>query len=82
MTLTEDQQAAIYRAVLPLDRMRQEVFIAALTNLFGDRSTIGDGELYRMLRELQHAHMRTYPSATGMGAEPQRGKTRIVYPRE
>jgi hypothetical protein len=64
MTLTDEQHNAIYRALRPLDRNQQNAFMAQLINLFGDRQSIGDGELYRCLRDLQRRHISMYPERT------------------
>jgi hypothetical protein len=53
MTLTEDQQQAVQRAIYPLEQFQRDRFMAALEILFAGR--IGDGELFRMLRDLRSA---------------------------
>ena len=58
-----NQIDAVQRAIQPLDPLTQHVFVAALNNVLGDRLTIGDGELFRMLREFQRKHIKTYPKA-------------------
>jgi hypothetical protein len=56
--------------MLPLDQMQKETFLSALNSLFGDRNVVGDGELYRTLRELQRIHLKTYPNSTYMKRAP------------
>jgi hypothetical protein len=58
MKLSVDQQVAIQRAVRPLHWSQRDAFLAALRNVFFDRSDVGDGELYQILRELQDIHRR------------------------
>jgi hypothetical protein len=70
MTLTDEQQIAVRRAIQPLDRIQRDAFLAALNSLFGERRSIGDGELYHMLRELQRIHF-AYP----MSGEPSWGQS-------
>jgi hypothetical protein len=50
--LTDEQQAAVMRACQPLQVPERQAFLASLTQLLRDRSDVGDGELFRMLREL------------------------------
>jgi hypothetical protein len=64
MIFTDDQDAAVRRAVHPLDHMQREAFMYALSILLTDRATVGDGELYQMLRDLQRVHM-IYPEVRG-----------------
>jgi hypothetical protein len=65
MALTEKQMDAVYRAIHPLEPVQQEAFLAALNNLYAEQKTVGDGELYRTLRELQKIHMDgAYPTRT------------------
>jgi len=63
MTLTDDQLAAVRRAIEPLDRLQQDAFVAALNKLLANRRTVGDGELYAMLRDLQRIHVGVYPNS-------------------
>jgi hypothetical protein len=43
--------------------LERDAFLAALLQQFAGRTEIGDGELFRTLRELQRQHFRP-PSAT------------------
>jgi hypothetical protein len=63
LKLTDSQQWQVIRATNPLDMLQRDAFLAALLQQFADRTEIGDGELFRTLRELQRQHFRP-PSAT------------------
>jgi hypothetical protein len=54
--LTEGQQSAVLRAANPLERYQREAFMTALSLLLNNRNEIGDGELFRLLRDLQREH--------------------------
>jgi len=56
MPLTDDQQTAVLRAAYPLQPHQRSAFMATLYTLLEGRHSIGDGELYRVLRELQRQH--------------------------
>ena len=60
---TDSQQWQVIRATNPLDMLERDAFLAALLQQFAGRTEIGDGELFRTLRELQRQHFRP-PSAT------------------
>jgi hypothetical protein len=75
MLLTDKQNEAIARAIYPLDKLHQDAFIASLRILLADRQQIGDGELFRLLRELQKIHMESYPDRTSTQRH-LRGKAR------
>jgi hypothetical protein len=64
LILTEHQQSLVLNAVRPLDRPQREALLDGLTHRIGDRSEIGDGELFRLLRDLQREHFQ-YPRMTG-----------------
>jgi hypothetical protein len=53
LLLTDAQQSAVLRATNPLDRLQRDEFIAQLLVAFAGREEIGDGELYRAVRQLQ-----------------------------
>jgi hypothetical protein len=53
--LTDDQQSAVIRAANPLDRTQRDAFIAQLLVAFAGRDEVGDGELFRALRDLQRS---------------------------
>lgn len=63
LKLTDSQQWQVIRATNPLDMLQRDAFLAALLQQFAGRTEIGDGELFRTLRELQRQHFRP-PSAT------------------
>jgi hypothetical protein len=54
--LSDKQQSAILSAVNPLERYQREAFLTALTLLLEGKSELGDGELFRILRDLQKIH--------------------------
>jgi hypothetical protein len=56
--LSEGHQRAVIQAAQPLPPVRREVFYAAVAHLFQGRADVGDGELFRTLRELQREHLR------------------------
>ena len=66
MTLTDQQVTAIARAVRPLQPHEEAAFLTKLKALLADRDEIGDGELARMLRNLQRQHFRP-PTNTEVG---------------
>ena len=61
--LTDRQQSAVLRAANPLEAYQREAFITALSLLLKNHNEIGDGELFRILRELQREHY-DFPSMT------------------
>jgi hypothetical protein len=58
ISLSDGQLSAIMRASQPLEPAQRSTFLSALATLFQGRSQIGDGELERVLRELQREHFR------------------------
>ena len=58
LTLTEQQELAVINAARPLAPIEQKAFLMALHGLLANRSEVGDGELSRLLRELQRKHFR------------------------
>jgi hypothetical protein len=52
----------ILRAATPLERYQREAFMTALALLLQGRKEIGDGELFRILRDLQREHF-DFPAA-------------------
>jgi hypothetical protein len=54
--LSEKQQTAVLNATQPLDPYQREAFMIALVQLLAGRTAVGDGQLYRMIRELQRIH--------------------------
>jgi hypothetical protein len=66
MILTDAQALAIVHATRPLQEHEQAAFLEALAALLAGRDTIGDGELGRVLRELQRQHFRP-PTDTEIG---------------
>jgi hypothetical protein len=59
--LTAEQMKFLLQAARPLAPVRREGFLGDVANaLGGQRGDIGDGELHRLVRELQSRHME-YP---------------------
>ena len=63
MALTAAQADAVWRAAGVLDRHDQHAFLAEVARQFAGRDEIGDGELFRRLRELQRQH-HIFPLST------------------
>ena len=63
LVLSDRQQKAVLDATFALDELQRHAFLGSLTLLLADRTEIGDGELFRILRELQRAHFH-FPIAT------------------
>jgi hypothetical protein len=55
MLLTDAQQSAVIRATNALDGTQRDALIGQLLLAFAGREEIGDGELYRALRQLQQS---------------------------
>ena len=75
MNLSEQQVIAVIHATRPLQPNERTAFLTALETLLVDRSDIGDGELFRALRDLQHKHFKS-PTKAEVGG-PDAGKKRI-----
>jgi hypothetical protein len=59
VTLSDQQQDAIFNAARPLQPSERLAFMAALAELLvGCKRSLGDGELARTLRDLQRQHFR------------------------
>ena len=58
MNFTEPQSLAIIHASRPLQPQDRAKFLDELQGRLIDRSEIGDGELHRVLRELQRKYLR------------------------
>jgi hypothetical protein len=57
MLLSEAQLDAIHRAALPLPRTARDKFLQALAERLGSLDhEVGDGELHRIIVELQRAY--------------------------
>jgi hypothetical protein len=63
LVLSDRQQKAVLDATFALDELRRDAFLGSLTLLLADRTEIGDGELFMILRELQREHFH-FPIAT------------------
>jgi hypothetical protein len=65
--LSVPQQDAVSRAIRPLSEPEQRAFL--LSRLLANRTAeLGDGELFRLLRELQAANFRPPAMVTNHGA--------------
>jgi hypothetical protein len=62
MNLTEPQTLAIIHASRPLAPTERGAFLEALQSQLAKHSEIGDGQLHRLIRDLQRQYFR--PSAT------------------
>jgi hypothetical protein len=54
--LTDEQLAAVTQATRPLQPHARATFLEELAAALRDHSEIGDGLLFRTLRQLQHKH--------------------------
>ena len=62
IALTDEQQDAILNVARPLDREERVLFMAALAELIAARrSSPGEGELMRVLRDLQARYFHPPP---------------------
>ena len=57
ISLTDDQLKRLTIVVGPLHPVEREPFLRALAILMGGHGEIGDGEFYRVLRELKRQHV-------------------------
>ncbi len=53
LRLTDDQLSAVFAAAQPLARHAREDFLEALAARLGQCSELGDGAVYRVIREVQ-----------------------------
>ena len=58
ISLSDQQLEAVFAATRPLQPPEREAFLTALAVLYAGRSEIGDGELFRSIRELQREHFK------------------------
>jgi hypothetical protein len=58
MTLTDPQQLAVIHATRPLAPTERAAFTNALAAMLAGRHDVGDGELGRMLKDLQRKHFK------------------------
>jgi len=64
---TDDQLSAVFAAARPIAVDRRDAFLTDVDAQFASRSAIGDGELFRVLLQLQRRHC-DYPDTTGVPA--------------
>ena len=73
VTISDAQQQQILSIAAPLDRDERLLFMAALAELIAARrSSPGEGELMRVLRDLQGRYFQSRP--TDLEVRPTRGK--------
>jgi hypothetical protein len=53
LALTDEQLSALLRASAPLDRDLREPFLLAVAKALQGREPLGDGEVFRTIREVQ-----------------------------
>jgi hypothetical protein len=53
LALTDEQLSALLRASAPLDRDLREPFLLAVARALQGREPLGDGEVFRVIREVQ-----------------------------
>jgi hypothetical protein len=58
MNLTESQSLAVIHATRPLAPIVRTAFLTALQGMLAGRSEIGEGGLFRTLRDLQRKFFR------------------------
>ena len=58
MTLTAAQEIAVIYASRPLQPQERAAFLDELKARLANRSEVGDGELFRAMRELQRKHLK------------------------
>jgi hypothetical protein len=51
--LSAEQQTIVLNAIAPMQQAERNAFLLALTQLLAGRTTVGNGQLYRMIRDLQ-----------------------------
>jgi hypothetical protein len=73
LSFTDAQMQMIRDASLPLDRFIRSAFLESVAVYFRGQTEVGDGELSRCLRELQHGFLN-YPR-TNRGARSHYGGT-------
>jgi hypothetical protein len=56
LKLTDDQLSAVMRAAAPLAPFQREQFLQELAAALQGQQEIGDGALYRAIREVQRKH--------------------------
>ena len=65
LALSDAQMTALLRAAQPLDRDLREPFLLAVARALQGRRPLGDGEVFRTIREVQreflHPPIESYP---------------------
>jgi hypothetical protein len=72
MPLTEPQTVAVIHALLPLEPVQRTLALLDLLLFLDERPSVGDGELYRELVQLQRMHF-AYPCDQTTAEVPYRG---------
>jgi hypothetical protein len=67
LALTDDQMSALLRAAQPLDRDLREPFLLAVARALQGREPLGDGLVFRTIKEVQREfwHPPVEPSYAG-----------------
>jgi hypothetical protein len=68
LPLSEAQQIAVLNAARPLGPGQTDAFVADLVSLYAGKPSIGDGEVYRSLRQLQREYFRPPDTGESHGA--------------
>jgi hypothetical protein len=66
LSLSDQQLTALMTAARPLQPLERSAFLAALAVLLRGRDEVGDGELYRSIKQLQREHFKP-PTDTETG---------------
>ena len=65
ISLSDEQMNALFAAAQPLLPRDRSTFLASVAARFSGRTEVGDGELGRAIRELQHDYFKA-PSGIGI----------------
>jgi hypothetical protein len=74
LALTDHQLQMLLDASRPISVERRDAFLHDVASQLAARTDVGDGELHRLLHELQRRHI-DYPD-TGWGPHPAHARTR------
>jgi len=66
LKLTDDQLSAVMRAAAPLAPFQREQFLQELAAALQGQQEIGDGALYRAIREVQRKHFDSPTPVTAL----------------
>jgi hypothetical protein len=69
LSFTDEQLTEIFKLARPLSPPSRTAFMEILAHELRGRTDVGDGELYRIAREIiRDNHLVDYPDLTGGGA--------------